>query len=345
MPSLSNLLKIVLISVGVVTIAVSSFPVMYNFALNDFPVIWSIITSWLQPPYVYLVANVIIIAIVIFTHFLPNHLLNTTHFQLNNFESNTPPPLQPTSDFHFSFGVMEPPVVVGGSVDGEGDEDDFNATWNNITPPEFKFPVKEKPLVTSKFAYHPKPEKNIPEGPVTLRVLKPKKHETMDSTWKMITKSGRKSDTFVNLYRDPPSDEPTRVVRKSDTFKDRAVFGNQNQQPKTRKLKHELTPSHEELNRRIEAFIKKFNNNMRLQSQESLNLNCDGQSDESPPKKKVTKKLGTFNDRTAFENQNNKPKMQEELRKELTPSHEELNRRVETFIKKFNDDLRLQRQE
>ncbi|XP_076921249.1 uncharacterized protein LOC143589611 [Bidens hawaiensis] len=139
------------------------------------------------------------------------------------------------------------------------------------------FPVvKEKPLVTSRFAYNPEPdEKNIPEGPVTMRVLKPKKHETMDSTWKMITKSGRKSDTLVNLYRDPPSEESTRAARKSETFKDRTVFGNQNQQPKTRKLKIELTPSHEELNRRIEEFIKKFNNNMRLQRQESPNFHGD----------------------------------------------------------------------
>ncbi|KAL7603814.1 hypothetical protein Lser_V15G16553 [Lactuca serriola] len=222
--------------------------------------------------------------------------------------------------------VMEPPVVYesapavvdvknmvalsGPEVVG-GDEDAFvvsRPTWNppqsiikgespspKKVQPEFDFPVRERQLLSSRFSQHRKP---TPEGARVLRVLKPKKHETMETTWKMITEKRhmpltrhlRKSDTFVNHHNDVQSDESedvatttttttTKVVKKSETFKDRSNYENQNDYPKTAssaaaaggKLKKEASLSNDELNRRVEAFIKKFNDDMRLQRQESLN--------------------------------------------------------------------------
>ncbi|KAI3818769.1 hypothetical protein L1987_12586 [Smallanthus sonchifolius] len=314
-------LKLLLISAGVLSVAIaakSAAPFMFNFAVNDLPAIWSGVASWLEPPYLYVIINGIIIAIVACTHFqLNHHQENQSQQQVNYYPPINLPPSDLTS-FHFSFGLKEPPpvtydieppvvyetnradvdvetVTVNGPRGVGGNEDDFNttrSTWN--PPPEFNFPVKEKQLVTSRFTHNRKPAKNIVEGARALRVLKPKKHETLDSTWKMITdgrrmpltRQFRKLDTFNNLHHDRPSDdstaaEKTKVVKKSETFTDRTTYENQNHSPKPAsanlspasggKLKKDLSLSQDELNRRVEAFIKKFNEDMRLQRQESLN--------------------------------------------------------------------------
>ncbi|KAI3732081.1 hypothetical protein L1987_63278 [Smallanthus sonchifolius] len=318
-------LKLLLISAGVLTVAVSAksaAPLIFNFAVNDLPAIWSGVVSWLEPPYLYVITNGIIIAIVACTHFQLNlRQENQSQQQVDYNPSISLPPSDLTS-FHFSFGLKEPPPVTYDieppvvyetkpvvvdvetvTVDGPrgvgGNEDEFNttrSTWNpppERVQPEINFPVKEKQLLTSRFAHNRKPVRNIVEGARALRVLKTKKHETLDSTWKMITDgrrtplttSFRKLDTFDNLRRDRPYDESTevektKVVKKSETFKDRTTYENQNHSPQPAsaklspasvwKLKKDLSLSQDELTRRVEAFIKKFNEDMRLQRQQSL---------------------------------------------------------------------------
>lgn len=79
-------------------------------------------------------------------------------------------------------------------------------------------------------------------GARALRVARPKRQETLESTWKMITE-GR----HVPLTRhDHGGDNPPARIRKDPSV------------------------GQEELNRRVEAFINKFNENLRIQRQESL---------------------------------------------------------------------------
>ena len=120
-------------------------------------------------------------------------------------------------------------------------------------------------------------------GGKALRVSKPKRHETMENTWKMIT-DGRhmpltrylkKSDTWENHGRHIAVTEDTSSQRanKSETFKDRTNNPPPALPPPlgSGKLKKEPSLSQDELNRRVEAFIKKFNEDMKLQREESLN--------------------------------------------------------------------------
>ena len=126
-------------------------------------------------------------------------------------------------------------------------------------------------------------------GARALRVAKPKRHETLENTWKAITEGRamplsrhmKKSDTWENHGRDIHVDSLGSLVKKSETFKDRtnqvatealALSVGPGPGPgKPHLLRKEPSLSQDELNRRVEAFIKKFNEEMRLQRQESLN--------------------------------------------------------------------------
>jgi len=96
-------------------------------------------------------------------------------------------------------------------------------------------------------------------------VAKAKRHETLESTWKAITEGRsvplsrhmKKCDTWQSRGNLAPP-----LENKSDeTFPDVSTAG---------RLRKEPSLSQEELNRRVEAFIRKFNEEMRLQRQQSL---------------------------------------------------------------------------
>lgn len=165
------------------------------------------------------------------------------------------------------------------NIGGDGD-DEFVVSRSTWTPPKrdtveySPVPSVEKPPVSARFG-HRRFVRSSPDAKAPLKVSRPKRQETLESTWRKITEGRpmpltrhlRKSDTFAGASQDAPS--PVRVVKKSDTF-----TGGGNSSPASGsggKLRKESSLSQDELNRRVEAFIKKFNEEMRLQRQESLN--------------------------------------------------------------------------
>ncbi|CDP05858.1 unnamed protein product [Coffea canephora] len=157
---------------------------------------------------------------------------------------------------------------------------------------ELSLNSNEKPPVSARFG-HRRTAKASPDqgGKAALGVLKPRRQETLESTWKTITEGRampltrhlRKSDTWEThggRHHHNQAPQNPRMI-KSETFADHrktdaSTGGGSNNSllspsPGSGKLKREASPSQDELNRRVEAFIKKFNEEMRLQRQESLN--------------------------------------------------------------------------
>ncbi|KAK3013397.1 hypothetical protein RJ639_009458 [Escallonia herrerae] len=302
-------LKFLLIAAGVVSIAVAmklSVPVVIEVV----PAIWSAVRSWLKPPYLYVVINGIIITIVASSRlyqkqddsepvvqpkaaaepdlqadFAPvlserdeDSDLDLKAAVVNGsevVEDFAPVPLEPDEDEVLDVKAV---VVNGSEVVGDEDENEHaisTSTWSSpqrIEALETLLPTREKPLVSSRFS-HRRIVKTSPEGGKALRVAKPKRHETLENTWKAITdgrhvpltRHMRKSDTFENHGRQlPNADVSVQSVLKSETFRDRTKYD-------PSKLRKEASLGQDELNRRVEAFISKFNEEMRLQRQESLN--------------------------------------------------------------------------
>ncbi|XP_016472203.1 uncharacterized protein LOC107794235 [Nicotiana tabacum] len=334
-PSTNSLilsLKVVLISIGAVSLAMllkASIP----FVFYELPTIWSAVIAWLKPPYLYVVINGIII-IIAATSRSSNHKESSSSDQFQPLITARTPPQSDLieiaqSELHsvqsevkevleaavpLPVNVPQVLVVNGSSVvdmnpedesvnDEPVDSDAIVVLKSVVAPlPETETEAEllllkattEKPLVSSRFGNRKPPVKTSPEGLKALRVARSKKPETLENTWKMITEGRhvpltrhlKKSDTFQDhrrhvkvdateenenstTFQPPPQQQ--RHVLKSETFKDRTNYDSPaSPSPSATKLLKERSPSADELNRRVEAFIKKFNEDMRIQRQQSM---------------------------------------------------------------------------
>ncbi|XP_050370172.1 uncharacterized protein LOC126788245 [Argentina anserina] len=333
-------LKIVLISTGVVSMAVAlklSAPVAADILSSPVPSLWSSLLPWLRPPYLYILINCIIISIV------ASSKLHAPKSQDHHASDLTIPPpphaaVPPVklsavearpdyaayngvvlSDYGYDSNVLSSNVSdsYGGAVSAEAVEvlepeeeksvvlaevngyDDVIPSATTARPGrgglqrknsmEFWLNENKKPPVSARFG-HRKSVKASPEGGKSLGVSKSKRHDTLESTWKTIT-DGRsvpltrhlkKSDTWdKHMDQNTPPPPPAisnnnRTMHKSETFHERSATTATGSPVRSSgqsagRLRKEPSLSQDELNRRVEAFINKVNEEMRLQRQESLN--------------------------------------------------------------------------
>ncbi|KAK4711272.1 hypothetical protein R3W88_005785 [Solanum pinnatisectum] len=330
-------IKVVLISIGAISLAMvakASIPLIFY----ELPAIWSVVIAWLKPPYLYFVINGIIL-IIVATSRSSNHKESSSDDQFQPLITAGTPPQSDLiaitqSELHsvqsevkvFEAAPVlmdEPqvfevkPVLVNGSVvvmnyedEDVIDEPDASEaiviSKSVVSPlPEIEtknefllIPATEKPLVSSRFGNRKPAVKMSPEGVKSLKVSRSKKPETLENTWKMITEGRhvpltrhmKKSDTFhihglhvasvdddvpeenENSTTFPPQHHHQRHVLKSETFKDRTNYVSPSYSPSPAAVKIRKDPSlsSDELNRKVEAFIKKFNEDMKLQRQQSM---------------------------------------------------------------------------
>ncbi|KAF8411221.1 hypothetical protein HHK36_003766 [Tetracentron sinense] len=299
-------LKVLFISIGVLSMAVIlklSVPVVLEFAVSEVPLIWSFVLTCLRPPYLYVVINGIIITIVMSSKFQQKVDELTETVPLVKIPIDARTELAVTT--RYDDGVLKNPVECGemearvfevksmmNASDQEDEDDDFVISRSAWMPPKRRpvdFPTEnsfptEKPLVSVRFG-HRRFVKASPEAGKSLGIAKPKRNDTLESTWKTITEGRamplarhlKKSDTWETHGRHNnrvPQEQSHQMVKKSETYKDHSnnrVPPRLSLSPSPGKLRKDPSLSQDELNRRVESFIKKFNEEMRLQRQESLN--------------------------------------------------------------------------
>lgn len=376
--SLALSLKVLFVSISVLSAAVLlklSAPAIADFAVTDVPSFYNVVVSWLRPPYLYLVINCIIVTIVassklqsklgdvcpspsvtpplmtttpvpvasqpmvIFPDLVKHYdydavqtvKLDQEVFQyttnnfirsgVNQFETTV---FEDNKDFvdvnpavKLEREVFEHPAANNFVGNGPNDYETkvFKADKTSTTritnaapapgepemndyqrevvlaksspspspisrrdSSEFSF-SNEKPPVSKRIG-HRRAVRSSPEGgKAALGVSKAKKQDTLESTWRTITEGRamplarhlRKADTWeVHGGRHQNQTSEDQKMTKSETFKDQSNNSLLTRSPGSGKLKKEPSLSQDELNRRVEAFIKKFNEDMRLQRQESL---------------------------------------------------------------------------
>lgn len=327
MANLSHIvsLKVSLISVAVLSLAITLnlyLSLLSEFLLSDLPVLWVSLRSWLTPPYLYVIINFIIITIVASSRFhykvdelvleepvkiqadyvlVPEYmpvveLKSPVHVQTEVVMMNTETD-QVYQDEEASIVVVDKEEAEIVMVDNEEEakivmvdskeEDELvnsssldeipSRTASMEIPMEYAF-SKEKPPVSARFG-HRKIAKTNQEGGKSLKVIKPKRQDTFENTWKMITEGRpmplarhlKKSDTW-ETHHSHSEPAPPEEMKKSESFSNHSdVSTALTRSQGSGKLKKEPSLSQDDLNRRVEAFINKFNEEMRLQRLESLN--------------------------------------------------------------------------
>lgn len=263
--------KMLLLMVGTVStvtlLKVAIIPYAVNLTLSTVPHLWISFRSCLSPLYIYVFLNFIILTIAASSFQSPNQnnlffsfssktkkqLIQSEHNKFQNDEIRW-------NSFYFSHEEQEKLSV------------------SSAEEPTSIAPVD--PVDISTFAEDPFPETETGNNPMKdsgeIPTEKSKEDEfddTLEATWKAITEEqskpkGRhlkKSDTWDVPPRvvgtKPEVENPAawarRELKKSETFTDRVT------------MIRDKSMSQEELYQRAEEFIKKVNQDMRLQRQES----------------------------------------------------------------------------
>ncbi|XP_072952242.1 uncharacterized protein [Typha angustifolia] len=289
-------IKVVMASAMVVLMAVMFHlvgPQIVRFLAGELPRVYAGVVSWLTPPYLYFVINVIIISIAASSRFHAKSEPDSPELESG--------PEAPPSEVEFAVSQpleeKEEEEIVASKSTWSPDQTDIPTAAAVIFQPEEAEPEEAEPEEqrTEVEMETAKEHTNLTARPPTsvrfpkrksakpspedrkLRVARPRKNETLEGTWRAITEGRavplarhlKKSDTWDARCRGggggSGGEDPS--TRKSETFQtERAVA----RQGSGGRLRREASLGSEDLNRRVEAFINKFNEEMRLQRLESL---------------------------------------------------------------------------
>lgn len=259
--------KLALLSIGVLSTILMfkvAIPYSINLVVSTIPRVWIFFCSFLAPPYLYFVVNLIIISIVASSSFQQKHSEKKIE---EKEEENLQKQEEKQRDFEPS-SSREKVTENWYDVSGEkSPESDNRTAKSDESSPENWFDMTDSDKNLALSTVDPLPlDDGVGDGT-----------DTLDDMWtaivegrgKLLTRKLKKSDTWDV----PPRVEPKpmvvsarRELRKSETFNEgSSTTSSASSGSGGAGLRREIPPSQDELNRRVDAFIQK----VRLQRQES----------------------------------------------------------------------------
>ncbi|XP_065049967.1 uncharacterized protein LOC135679911 [Musa acuminata AAA Group] len=266
----SMALETVLAFAGVVTMVLALRlvgPTVVWFLAAEVPRAYASALAWLRPPYIYLVINGIIITIAASFRFQKHPAADPSTLPVMNLAEVQAP------EYEMKLAEDEPRRELSGRAKVEEEFVISTSSWSPKRrrgslaemPTEYSVAAEAKPLLSTRFG-HPKAAEPSADGKALGLA---RRNETLESTWRTITERRarpvKKSDTW-DTRSGVCREEPAAAMRKSETLIEAAGPGAASRE----RPRREASKGQEELNRRVEAFIRKFNQEMRLQQQESL---------------------------------------------------------------------------
>ncbi|KAB5560550.1 hypothetical protein DKX38_005507 [Salix brachista] len=282
MGSLSLSVNVVLILTSVLFLSLNlkvSVTLVHDFSVNQAALLWSYLMSWLKPLYLFVIINCIIITIVASSRFHHNTNVTSTYDQIEKI---------PMEDYAHDMMFRSDGALHLRALSAYQDREEVVAVEDkSMVIEDGKNEVADDSVISTSRFRHGKVVEASHEGGRAMRVAKPKRHETLENTWKMITEDRgmlftsnvKRSKTLKDMWENHDSQFSTRLidphaVNKSETFNDRTNYKPPSIGSSTlasEKFRKEPSLSQDEVNQRVEAFINKFNEEMRMQKARSWN--------------------------------------------------------------------------
>eukprot|EP00252_Welwitschia_mirabilis_P011510 TRINITY_DN25774_c0_g1_i1.p1 TRINITY_DN25774_c0_g1~~TRINITY_DN25774_c0_g1_i1.p1 ORF type:complete len:345 (+),score=28.00 TRINITY_DN25774_c0_g1_i1:117-1037(+) len=267
---------------ALVVLILSDFKVSSAYAsLKDaFPRIRECVSAFFTPAYMYIFVNCIIVIILVNSGFPLRSRAEVSSFKAEVSQSSTVSsqlvdgaecsvPSEPSDVYQIASDTN----LYCAEYESSGIQKTEIET-NFKSRDDFQAPSTEKPPVRKRF--DKKAVRSSSDIGISKKINKSKpKDDTLEATWKAITE-GRQTHPPLTRHQQlkkaalPEDDYLDRNFKKSETWPANDRVENAAVSSSSPSLKKQPSPSQDELNRRVEAFIAKVNNDMRLQREQSI---------------------------------------------------------------------------